>query len=136
MLARFDPEVESGMAPSFGAFWPVMEGYEHSTLVEWAVKVRNCPVVPARMEEQLGLVLVGGGMDLSYGIAEAFIRIGFNPAASLAPLPLEPHNFHERAIALALWRSVRSLSMGVAHHQYQLETMLGITAQEEKALLP
>jgi hypothetical protein len=135
-MRRFDPVVESGLAPSFGGFWPVADSFEHATLGDWAVKVRGIPVIPARMEGYLGFVLVGAG-DLTYEIAEAFIRVGYHPPASLLPLPnAEPETARERLIALALWRSVRSLAQASTAAQVRLEATLAITTTEERILLP
>lgn len=47
----------------------------------------NLPLVYVEIDESPGLALSGGGMDLSWEICEAFIRLGFLPPANFASLP-------------------------------------------------
>ncbi len=62
--------LEGASGPSFAAF-------DHDTLTEWAKQLDHLPVVAVELGGAYGLALAGGGMDLSWEIAEAHLRLGY-----------------------------------------------------------
>lgn len=74
---------------SFGAEGPMMNYFWHlgdsGDIDEMAAKLDGLPLCVVEFEEsgEIGLALTGGGMDLSWEIAEGFIRLGYRPPTSL-----------------------------------------------------
>lgn len=81
--ARDEGSAQSGAeGPMMNYFWPV---HNRGNLEEMAVSIADLPLCVVEFEDsgEIGLALTGGGMDLSWEIAEAYIRLGYRPPVSL-----------------------------------------------------
>lgn len=78
---------------------------------EDANKIQDMPLVLVEFEdENCALALTGGGMDLSWEICEAFIRLGYRPPLHFCDLPAmagRGESEHDRAIIEACKESAR-----------------------------
>lgn len=77
-----------------------------------AESIRDLPLCVVRIEErdEYGLALTGGGMDLSWEICEAFMRLGFLPPVHFCELPQmagRGTSARDRKIIAACRRSLR-----------------------------
>lgn len=81
---KCDGYVSTAEGPMMNAFYPV-----HLTDMDDAAKaLKNLPLCVVQFEDgRTGLALTGGGMDLSWEIAEGFIRLGYFPPIHFADLP-------------------------------------------------
>lgn len=70
--------------PMMNYFYPVEIKYEEAA----ARDIVDLPLCVVNINGVTGLALTGGGMDLSWEIAEAFIRLGFYPPVHFARLPI------------------------------------------------
>jgi hypothetical protein len=72
--------------PMMSCYYPIEErclgGPEDA-----ARKIAGLPLCVVRVGDQYGLALTGGGMDLSWEIAEAFMRLGHAPPLRYSNLP-------------------------------------------------
>lgn len=87
-LAALRSAREQG-ADMFGAEGPMMNYFypvtNHDDIAEMAAHIADLPLCVVELEDtgEIGLALTGGGMDLSWEIAEAFIRLGYRPPLSI-----------------------------------------------------
>ena len=82
----------SGEGPMIHYWWHLPE-YRGNALTD-CLKLVDLPVCivenlseEVSVEESYGLALTGGGMDLSWELAEAYMRLGYLPPFRLADLP-------------------------------------------------
>lgn len=63
--------------------------YTGSELRDMAITIEDLPlcIVYVEPENAYGLALVGGGVNLSWEIAEAYIRLGYLPPLEFCDLP-------------------------------------------------
>lgn len=86
----YDPE-----GPMMGYYYPLdTHGggmYDEDELRRMAIALIDLPLCLVEVEESfdttLALALTGGGMDLSWEIAEGFMRLGYLPPAWITDLP-------------------------------------------------
>jgi hypothetical protein len=62
-------------------------GMNHKDGVDLAAKLGSGSLCVVEVGGRFGLALTGGGMDLSWEIADAFVRLGLLPPAHFADLP-------------------------------------------------
>lgn len=73
--------------PMMAWYWAVeddADSFDEDRLAELAGLIKDLPLCVVWIDGTLGLALTGGGMDLSWEIAEAFIRLGWYPPSSLS----------------------------------------------------
>lgn len=89
--------------PMMNYFYPVSD-YTPGDMRDWAAKVADLPVCVVEIGDERGLALTGGGMDLSWGIAEAYVRLGYYPPVwlDLPAMSGRGESAKDRAIASAL----------------------------------
>ena len=89
--------------PMMNYFYPVSD-YTPGDMEEWAAKITDLPLCVVEIDGERGLALTGGGMDLSWEIAEAFIRLGYYPPTwiDLPAMSGRGESEKDRAIASAL----------------------------------
>jgi hypothetical protein len=68
--------------PIIGVFWPLVDE-QTANAEQYALAVRDLPVVLVEFGGWLGFGLTGASMDLSGHIAEAYMRCGFFPPPTL-----------------------------------------------------
>lgn len=84
---QFDA-VFAGIADSDGPMTNFWYPYDfRDDLVEAAAKIAHLPLAVVEVEGAKGLALTGAGMDFSWEICEAFVRLGFLPPTHFARLP-------------------------------------------------
>jgi hypothetical protein len=64
--------------PMMNYFYPVSD-YTPGDMNAWAAKLVDLPLCVVEIGDERGLALTGGGMDLSWEIAEAYVRLGYYP---------------------------------------------------------
>jgi hypothetical protein len=72
--------------PMMAWYWVVeddADSFDEDRLAKMAGLITDLPLCVVWIDGTLGLALTGGGMDLSWHIAEAFIRLGWFPPSSL-----------------------------------------------------
>jgi hypothetical protein len=81
-----DGHVPLAEGPMMNYFYPLSGSVDY---YESALKIADLPlcIVDRDMNGDVGLALTGGGMDLSWEICEAFMRLGHLPPAHFADLP-------------------------------------------------
>ena len=85
-LTEVEPVMHGAEGPMVNYFYPLM-GIENEP-VEAAAKLGHLPLCVVQLADgRTGLALTGGGMDLSWEICEAFIRLGYLPPTHFAMLP-------------------------------------------------
>jgi hypothetical protein len=98
--------------PMMNYFWPVVNDADGRSGADWAVWLTDVPLCVVQLGDELGLGLTGGGMDLSWEIAQAYIALGYYPPTTLE-LPAmagldpnaEPYRTTVRALVAHLRRS-------------------------------
>jgi hypothetical protein len=90
--ALFDvyPENWGGEGPMMNYWYPIEEDagqWSSFDPVEAAVKIADEPLCIVLVDGKYGLALTGGGMDFSWDICRAFIKLGKMPPAHFADLP-------------------------------------------------
>lgn len=111
-----DGWVEEESGPMMNYYYPLPEGFMS---VEWgADAIAGLPLCIVEFMEtedcarSYGLALTGGGMDLSWEICEAFMRLGYFPPAHFAELPAmagRGESKRDRAIISACRQSLRAI---------------------------
>ena len=97
---RIDPESDCDgyVAPSEGPmmnfFYPLPSGAHDPAALAYL------PVCLVTLNDEPGLALTGGGMDLSWEICEAYMRLGYLPPVHFADLP---HMAGKRLDARQFW---------------------------------
>lgn len=66
-------------------YWYPVRGLDFDA--ETAAKIANYPLCVVEVDDEVGLALTGGGMDLSWEIAEACVALGYFPPAFVDSLP-------------------------------------------------
>lgn len=75
--------------PMMNYFYPISVEDPHTDdLKEMAYAIKDLPLCVVVMDDEVGLALTGGGMDLSWEICEAYIRLGYLPPYRFTHLPL------------------------------------------------
>lgn len=89
--------------PMMNYFYPVSD-YTPGGMDEWAAKIADLPLCVVELDGERGLALTGGGMDLSWEIAEAYVRLGYYPPTwlDLPAMSGRGTSAKDRAIATAL----------------------------------
>lgn len=121
-----EPGDENWQEPMMNYWWPLPDGTfgeSHASLL--AESPFSCCIVYNSDTEEYGIALTGGGMDLSWDIAGAYVLLGFTPPASLrlpsfAGLRLDTRH---RIILSAMERSYRVLSNWMASNLRDLRYM-------------
>lgn len=81
---NFGEEIASGdSGPMMNYFYALPFSPSDSAIAELA----NLPLCVVEIDEEPALALTGGGMDLSWEICEAFMRLGLLPPIHFAGLP-------------------------------------------------
>jgi hypothetical protein len=114
--ASLDGESDGFDGPMMNYYYP-LECYDETPEAD-AEKLRNLPLCIVRIEEtgMYGLALTGGGMDLSWEICEAFMRLGFLPPVHFCRLPAmagRGQSQRDRWIIAACRRSLRANKLQV-----------------------
>lgn len=81
-------DIEEGLGgPMSDSFWVLeedREGYvDREEIIGYAAKLASLNVAVVRVGNQVGLALTGAGMNLSWQMAAAHIRIGYLPPSEL-----------------------------------------------------
>lgn len=76
---------EYGDGPMMSYYYPLPANIDDMT--EAAQAIANLPLCLVRVDAEWGLALTGGGMDLSWEICEAYMRLGYLPPLHFADLP-------------------------------------------------
>lgn len=89
--------------PMMNYFYPVSD-YSRTGLEQDAAKIADLPLCVVEIGDERGLALTGGGMDLSWEIAEAYVRLGYYPPTwlYLPAMSDRGESDKDRAIATAL----------------------------------
>ena len=70
--------------PMMSYYYPLPDAFEDRDQEEAAKALASLPLCVVRVGSNYGLALTGGGMDLSWEICEAFIRLGYYPPVHFA----------------------------------------------------
>jgi hypothetical protein len=71
--------------PMMNYFYPLGFEVDDGTARKHAWRIRNLPLCMVRVGDVWGMALTGGGMNLSWEICEAFMRLGCLPPAHFTP---------------------------------------------------
>lgn len=74
-----DSASEHAEGPLINYMYPVAHGDDEDLARDWAVRIAELPLCVVMLDGVTGLALTGGGMDLSWSIARAFVAIGYRP---------------------------------------------------------
>jgi len=85
--------------------------------------------------EEHALALTGGGMDLSWDIVEAYIRLGYVPPVHFARLPRYAGHTMTPARRIIIRALLRALKGTIAHHQQRIEDLEKMDANPNGAPL-
>lgn len=89
-LMSVEPYQWGAEGPMMNYWYPVNEQdreYSRFEPKDAAGKLDHLPVCVVLVDDEYGLALTGGGMDLSWEICDAFIALGFLPPVHFADLP-------------------------------------------------
>lgn len=88
---ELDPHEHGAEGPMMNYHYPLPSLGDASDEYDAADRIRDLPLCVITWQdgrdETYSLALTGGGMDLSWQICEAFMRLGFLPPARFADLP-------------------------------------------------
>ena len=129
-------DAASSISPAMNVFWPVDRDVELDVRQDWATAVRSLPLVPVEIGTVSGFGLTGGGMDMSYWIAEAYVRCGWYPPQEIRDVPWPPTNDTERLVALAIWKTQRARELQAGGAVERLEKLVDMNDGEKARLLP
>lgn len=130
-LADVEPSMHGSEGPMMNTFWGLDSGFvsdDHESLAEAAYKIRDVPMCVVMFEDtDIGLALTGGGMDLSWEIAEAYIRLGTYPPNAIDRMPADASGLSDtrRAILTALTEREKRNIMLAERNIVDYERMLG-----------
>lgn len=87
-----DGWLESFEGPMMNFFYPLPDSFERKDVTDAALQIIDLPLCivklsPTDDDDRWGLALTGGGMDLSWEICEAFMRLGYKPPLHFVPPP-------------------------------------------------
>jgi hypothetical protein len=85
--STFTGHGESIEGPMMNYWYPVDSISDEDEAADAAMTISDLPLCVVEVGGTYGLALTGGGMDLSWEIAEAFVRIGMLPPVHFADLP-------------------------------------------------
>lgn len=105
--------VESCDGPMMNYYYP-LPNFSARDVAEFSKNLKDLPVciVEFTDEEEYGLALTGGGMDLSWEICEAYTRCGYFPPTHFCDLPAmagRGTSRRDRLIIQACRRSLRGV---------------------------
>src|SRR5204862_260320 len=78
--AAMDGRCDQAEGPMMNSFYLLEEGGPYGRtpdLDAWAAELDGLPLCAVQLAGDYGLALTGGGMDLSWEIAEAHLRLGY-----------------------------------------------------------
>lgn len=86
-FSEVDPYMHGSEGPVMSHMWPIEDG--RIDPIDAAYALRDLPVCVIADEDGdvVGLALTGGGMDLSWELAGAYVALGFKPPLALLDLP-------------------------------------------------
>lgn len=89
-------------------YWYPVDVIDESNAAEAAYILRNLPLVVVMVDDQWGIALSGGGMDLTWEIAAAYCALGMLPPVHFADLPRMAHEdtTRNRYVFIAMHRSL------------------------------
>lgn len=101
--------------PQMNYVYPVIDDTDDAERNgQWAYNIRHLPLCVVELDGYTGLALTGGGMDLSWEIAEAFVRIGYRPpvdvCGTLPRMAGMTINDDRRAIVQVIVETLRNLA--------------------------
>jgi hypothetical protein len=111
--SAFDGDVISEAEGPMMNYWYPLEGISDETEAsEAALGLSGLPLCVVEVDGSYGLALTGGGMDLSWEIAEAYVRLGMLPPVHFADLPSMagkyPGSESGPAVTRAMLRALRA----------------------------
>jgi hypothetical protein len=89
-LLDVEPYMWGSEGPMMNYWYPLEETvseYGSFDPAEAAAKLKDVPLCVVLVDDEYGLALTGGGMDLSWEICEAFVRLNRCPPAHFSDLP-------------------------------------------------
>lgn len=96
---------DNEQTPTASYWWPMGHLGHMRDPWEAAWRIRNLPVVLVEVDGEYGFALTGGGMDMSWYLAGAFVACGFLPPLALAPRQFD---LAEKELGKPLARRVRT----------------------------
>ena len=83
--SRCAGHVPSADGPMMNYWYPLGYEIDDAKAQELAKKIVDLPLCVVKLNDEYGLALTGGGMDLSWQICEAYMRIGSLPPTHFTP---------------------------------------------------
>lgn len=132
-----EPEVGTSEyeEPMMNYAWPLPERYALDGAD--ARELENLPVCIVEIDGKQALALTGGGMDLSWEIAEAYIRLGFYPPAhirlpNMADKKADPNTRTTMQAMAYSYAGMRARSEGDCKSLTRLANEIGVKIKFEK----
>ena len=99
--------------------------------------IRDLPLclVYFNESEEYALALTGGGMDLSWSIVEAYIRLGYVPPIHFSKLPRFAGYKVDKRKRIIVEAIIKGLSANIAHSENRLKDLQKILAKEDGELI-
>ena len=124
-LFEVEPYQWGGEGPMMNYWYPIEEDageYSRFDPVWAAVKITDEPLCVVLVDDKYGLALTGGGMDLSWNVCRAFMKVGKLPPAHFSDLPAFAEEWSEtKDLVVAGMR--RSLEWMRDQMTYRLERL-------------
>lgn len=119
-----DIEEEYGEGPAMNYYYPLPDTRWEP--IEAATKIADLPLCVVQLDDgDLALALTGGGMDLSWEICEAFLRLGYMPPLHFCDLPrMAGHRSpREQEVIAACLTSANWAAKNAEHHITRLNDL-------------
>lgn len=120
--------------PMMNYWYPLPNSFERDIGPEKAADILaksplNLTLIYDNEADEYGLTLTGGGMDLSWDICEAYMRLGYLPPAHFCDLPNFAGMKLTRRVKWVLAGCRRSLLIQRFRANYSLEKLRGLRAE-------
>lgn len=123
-----DQQVKTLEGPMMSSYWPFdpLTDFEPDEAAKLIVDLPLCIV--QINEDEYGLALTGGGMDLSWEITEAFTRIGMLPPTDLR-LPVMADKYWNERTEYIIGAMERAHRGALARLQHEMDELHHVEAQ-------
>lgn len=121
-LMEVEPYMHGSEGPMMNYWYPINDnaGEYGKDPLDLAAKIGHLPLCVVEVEDNLGLALTGGGMDLSWQICAAFVALGMAPPVHFAHLPAMAETWTEDRHERVYEAMRRSLEVQIGQHERAL----------------
>jgi len=123
--------MEESNQPMMNYLYPIGEGDELDSEDAKAIDSLNVCLVYFTESEEYALALTGGGMDLSWDIVEAYVRLGYLPPVHFSRLPKYAGMRMSPRYRVIVSAMLRSIEGNISHLEREAKALKGLRDKED-----